>query len=315
MRTVPARGFTLMEAVVTIGIAAALLSVYSATLGASVFLRRTQHNVHAAEFIQEALDSLHTLTIADLTTRTNGVPLAVAYDRGPWKVKTTTGTPSGTKAFAMETAQTAIVEETGLKLLPGNHRSDATIVAKAYVTSASPSGWGAGITFRHRDAENQYRFRFTSGGIALDKVVAGTKTTLWSQSVTHTTNTWYTLEVVMSGTSITIKKNGTTLTTVTDSAFSKGETALLALGGARVLFDDVAVTDSGVTTTWNFDGDTDGDIPTAWERMSPYDLPSGNITLTIADHLSDSTIKQATATISWTDGSAARSVSASTLLR
>lgn len=309
------RGFTLLETLVTIALTAVLLGVYGATLGVSVFTRRGQNNVHAANFIQEALDSLQTLDFSELTNRTNGVPIGVAYDRGPWRVKTVAGSPSSPKAFAMETAQTAIIEETGLMLLPGNHRSDATITAKTLVVTGSPAGWGAGIAFRYRDAQNHYRFRFSSGGIALDRVLAGTKTTLWSQSATYNTNTWYTLEVVMSGTGYTLKKNGTTLTTVTDTSFTKGDTGLIATNAALVQFDDVAAIDSGVTTTWNFDAETDGDIPTNWERMGPYDLLQGGITLTIADYLSLSTIKQATVTVTWTDGPQTRTASSSTLIQ
>lgn len=309
------KGFTLLETLVTIGLASVLLSVYGALLGVSMFMRQTQNNVHAANFIQEELDSLHTLTFADLTTRTNGVPLGVAYNRGPWMIKNVAGAPSGTKVFGMGVAQTAIVEETGLIMFPGNQRTDATLIAKSYVSSSSPAGWGSGIAFRYRDAQNHYRFRYSSGGIALDKIAGGTKTTLWSQSATYNTNTWYTLEVVMSGTGFTLKKNGTTLTTVTDATFAKGDAGLITLNAGLVNFDDVSVTENAVTTTWNFDTETDGDVPTEWERMGPYDLPSGTITLTIADYLSDSTIKQATTTVTWSSGSVTKTVSGSTLIR
>lgn len=265
------RGFTLMEAVVSVALAAVLLSVYTSMLGATVFLRRAQYNVQAANFIQEGIDSLRTLDFAALTTRTDGRPLGVAYDRGPWQVKAIAGTPSGANAFVLQTAQTAIIEETGLKMLPGDYREDATISAKVLVESGAPAGWGAGIAFRYRDAENHYRFRFSSGGIALDKVVAGTKSTVWSQSVSHSTNTWYTLEVVTNGSSITLKKNGTTLTTATDSSFLTGDTALIALNSATARFDDVTAT-GGTTTSWNFDSNTVGTVPSDWQRYGPYDL-------------------------------------------
>ncbi len=313
-RTGTQRGFTLAEALITIGLAAVLLAVFTSVLSATMLLRRAQYNVQAASFIQEELDSLRALPYAELLTRTNGNFLGLAMTRGPWQVKVVTTPPSGTKAYAMETAQSAIVEETGLAVLPGDYREDFTsFIAKVQVQASSPAGWGAGVAFRYRDAENHYRFRLSSGGAALDKIVQGTKTTIWSNSTANATGTWYTLEVVASGNSITVKRNGTTLTTQTDSAFTTGDLALLTLNSAKAYFDDVSVT-SGSTTSWNFDGDTAGSVPTDWQRMSFYDLPSGAGTLTVANYLGDANVKQATVNVSWNDAGQTRSVSGTTLI-
>lgn len=290
-----------------------LLATYTSILTASVFLRRAQYNTQAAAFIQEELDSLRALPFASLVNRANGRFLGLSMTRGQWQVKTVTSPPSGTKALELGNAQTAIVGETGLLVLPGNYTGNATVSAKVKVLSTSPAGWGAGIALRYLDAENHYRFRFSSGGIAFDKVKNGAVTTLWSQSATYSTNTWYALEAVMSAGQFTLKRNGATITTVTDADFVTGDAALIALSGALAQADDVAVTEAAATT-WNFDADAVGILPKTWQRMSVFDLPAGSGTLTIEDHLGVPDIKKTTVTVSWNDGGATRSMSGSTLI-
>ncbi len=307
-------GFTLMEAIVTVLMAAVILTVFSSTISASYLLRKSTYAIQAGNFLREEIDSLRTLSFTELINRTNGAFLGLSLTRGPWKVKTVTSPPSGTRALAMETAQTALVSETGLAVIPGNYHADMDLTAKFDVLSSSPSGWGAGLVFDYRDSENHYRYRYSSGGLALDKVYHGTVTTLWSQSATYSAGTWYTLRVVTSGTGISLYKNGTLQTTVTDSTFSTGDAGLQTLSGALIYVDDVSITESGTATSWNFDSDTVGSMPTDWQRFVYFDLPSGVGTLTIADYLGVSTIKQVTATVTWTEGGVSKSVSGNSLI-
>lgn len=308
-------GFSLFEALIAIGLAAVLLAVFTAILAATVFLRRSQYNIQAANFIQEELDSLRTLPYTELLDRTNGRFLGLAIMRGPWVVKSDAGAspPSSPKVVAMETAQAAVIEETGLLMLPGNHRGDATVAAKVRILSSSPAGWAAGIAFRYRDAENHYRFRLTSGGAALDRIAQGVKTTLWSDSNPNSTNTWYTLEVVMAGNSFTLKSNGATLTTRTDNSFAMGGLAIISLNSALLYCDDVAVTE-GSTTTYAFDAYADGALPANWQRLSYLDLPNGNGTVTIANYLGEANMKKIDVRISWIDTGITRSVTGSTII-
>jgi len=298
---------------VTIALTTLMLAVFSGALLAMNALRSSQYRAQASDLVQEELDSLKSLPYIELVDRTNGRWLGVAMARGPWKVETDATAPSASHVLALRTAQSAVIEETGLALLPGNYRDNFTMDAKVKVLTSPPSGWGAGIVFRYRDAENHYRFRFSSGGIALDKVVQGVKSTVWSQNVSQNADTWYTLEVVATNQSITLKKNGVTLTTVTDGSFSAGDAGLITLNGALASFDDVAVTEAS-TTTWNFDADAVGALPSAWERLSPFDLPSGTATLTVGSYLGEATMKQVTATVSWDDVGITRTQSGSTLI-
>ena len=307
-------GFTLMETLIAVAMTAVILAIFTSTTSSIVFLRKAGYTVQAADFVREELDSLRTLPYAELINRTNGDFLALSLTRGPWQVKTVTSPPSGTKALAMETAQYALNHETAMLVWPGNYHKDIDYSAKIDVLSTSPNGWSAGITFHYRDPDNNYRFRYTSGGLALDRVYHGTATTVWSQSLTYSTNTWYTLRVVTTGTSIALYKNGSLLTTVTEGTFSTGDVGVVTLDGALVYVDDVSLTESAATTTYNFDSDAVGSLPTAWQRFNYFDLPSSQASLTIADYLGDTKIKQVTATISYQELGVTKTVSGTTLI-
>lgn len=314
-RSPSTKGFTLLEALIAIGLTAVILAIFTAVASTSIFLRRSGYSIQASNFVREELDALRVLPFTELINRTNGNFLGLSLTRGPWQVKQVAGTPSSPNALTLSTAiSPALVTETGLAVIPGNYHKDVDFTAKFLVQTASPSGWGTGIAFHYRDAENHYRFRFASGGIALDKVYHGTTTTLWSQSATYSTNTWYTLRLVTSGTSISMYKNGTLLTTTTDSTFSTGDIALQTLSNAIIYIDDVSIAENSVTTSWSFDSDAVGSMPTIWQRFIYEDLPSGGGTLTIANYLSQTTLKQITATVTWSDAGFSKSMTGSTLI-
>lgn len=314
-----AAGFTLLETLMTVGLVAVMLAVYSATLTSTVFLRRSQYNTLAANYIQEELDTLRTLPFSELINRTNGNFLGLAFQRGHWSIQDVSGDGQN-KRLAMDAAAPAIGDDTGLAVLPGNYRTDFTLTAKVKVDSASPAGWGGGLVFRYRDAENFYRLRYAAGGNALDKVVRGTVTTVWSDSSTCTTTiptgscwAWQTLEVVASGTSLTLKRNGSTLTTLVDTTFGAGDLGIQSKGNALISADDVSVTE-GAVTAWDFESETAGTYPIDWLRMSCFDLPGGSCSLTIENYLDETSLKKVTAVVSWLDGDSTRSSSGATVI-
>jgi hypothetical protein len=297
---------------------AVLFIAYTTILASVMFTRRASWNTLAANFIQEELDSLRTLPYADLTNRSGGNFLGVTIQRGPWEIQNLNGDGRGNRAV-LKSNPSAIVSETGLLVVPGNYRTNFTYSAKIKVAAGAPSGWGAGLAFRYRDAENHYRFRFSSGGIALDEIRGGASTTLWSQSATYNTDTWYILEVAAADNSFTLKKGTvlplTTLTTFADTTpHAIGDLALISIGNAVISVDDVSVTEGAVTTSWNFEADALGSLPDSWQRMSWFDMPGGTGTLTLDSYLAETKMKQATVNITWSDGGSTRSVSGSTVL-
>lgn len=311
-RTTDRYGFTLMESLIAIALIAMLLAVYLTVLGSIFFMRRLQFNIQAANFIQEEIEVLRSLDFTELTNRTDGNFLGLPFTRGDWSVEVVDASGQG-NTMALPAAETALVGETGMIVVPGNYRTDFTYSAKIRVDNTSPSGWDAGIGFRYRDAENHYRFRITSGGVALDKVDDGTVTSLWSQSTSLGTDTWYTLEVIANDSEFILKRDGIILTTHNDTTYTTGDLTLMTMDGALVAFDDVTITESS-TTTYDFSAYTTGELPSDWERLSVVDLPLGTGMLTIADHLGNTEIKEVTIIVSWMDGIFTKSMTGVSLI-
>lgn len=298
-KTAGTGGFTLLETIITVGLMAMILSVYLTVLGSLFFLRRLQFNVQAANYVQEEIETLRSLPFEELLDRTDGRFLGLPVIRGSWGVEYIDAVQGN--AMEIDSAETPVIDETGLMIVPGNYREDFTYEAKVRVDPSSAAGWGAAIAFRYRDAENHYRFRITSGGIALDKVEHGTTTNLWTQNTPLSTGTWYTLTVVAAGTDITLSRDGVILTTVSDTTFLTGDLALMTLNGGPVAFDDISVTEL-TTTAWDFSAYATGAVPTEWQRLSYENLPGGTGTLTIEDYLNSDGIKMITVTVEWLDG-------------
>jgi hypothetical protein len=224
----------------------------------------------------------------------------------------------GGRRLALKTAAPAKATETGLAIVPGNYRDNFTLTAAIKIPAAAPDGGNAGLAFRYRDAENHYRFRFNytaPTGLALDKVYHGTVTTVWSSAATFSKDTWYTLQVTAARNAFTVTQGSTTTTyTDTNNPLIAGNLALISLGGATPLYDDVAVTEISGTTTWNFNSDTLGRLPKPWQRLSYVDLPGGAGTLTISNYLSETSMKKATVTITWQDAGKTRHATDTTVL-
>ena len=316
-------GFTLIETVIAIALMGVMLSIYTTTLLSTVMLRRGQYHTQAANYIQEELDTLRSLPFSELLTRTNGNFLGLARQRGPWKVVTVAGDGQN-KRLMLATTPTALINETGLAVLPGNYRADFTLSAKIKVDSGSPANWKAGLAFRYRDPENYYRFRFRDGGYALEKVYHGAVTTLDSDTISCTTSlpsgtcwNWHTLQVTAAANTFVLRHDGScfkSCTPITDATFTAGDLAVISIDGARISADTVAVTEGATTTDWNFESTAENAYPADWQRISYLDLPNGAGALTIENYLSEATMKKATATVSWNDSGITRSVTGSTVI-
>lgn len=296
----PRAGFSLVEVLVSIALTAVMLAMFSGVLATVGAFKRNDFRFQAANFVREEIDALHAIPYAELIDQADGAFLGLAFTRGAWQVKGEPTAPSGSQVMEL-TAATApsLIEETGLLVEPTDYHDDFTFTVKVRTKSASPLGWGTAVAFRYRDASNHYRFRLTNGGYALDRVLHGTVKTLWAQSTTVNTNSWYSLAVRCSGSTIDLWSNGSHLTSTVDTAFSDGDIALMSLNGALLQADDVTVSQGGEVGNWKFDSDPVGTMPTDWQRFVYFDLPSGRGTLTIADYRGLTGLKQVTATVTW----------------
>ncbi len=77
-------------------------------------------------------------------------------------------------------------------------------------------------------AANYYAFYVTTGARALIKIVAGSKTSLASDSVTCSVND--VLKLVVAGTSLTAYVNGVSVLTATDSSLASGSAGVAGIG-------------------------------------------------------------------------------------
>lgn len=115
-------------------------------------------------------------------------------------------------------------------------QSDVTISLKIYGDIAN----GGGITFRAVDVNNLWFVDVDSSGSSLYKVVAGSFTQVATAMGAFTIGD--TMSVVLSGTSVIVKRNSTTIHSSTQSQFSTATKHGLRLYGTSARLEDVLVT-------------------------------------------------------------------------
>ncbi|MBN1128382.1 MAG: hypothetical protein JXA71_05315 [Chitinispirillaceae bacterium] len=108
--------------------------------------------------------------------------------------------------------------------------------------SGNPS---MGIYFRYVDTNNYYRLLLDAAGVAfVSRVVGGTSTDLFVQSIAFDKNIWYTMTVECRDSLLTFRVTGGSLnvgTAVVDSAFTQGRLGILASQNGTVYSDDIII--------------------------------------------------------------------------
>jgi pectate lyase len=125
--------------------------------------------------------------------------------------------------------------------------TDYSVQARVKALSFNGSDRFVALLARAQSATSYYYLSLRSGNtVQLKKLVNGTGTTLSSTAFTVSTNTWYTLRIEVSGTTLRGFVNGALVGTATDSQFSSGRTGL-ATFNATASFDDVSVESTDTT--------------------------------------------------------------------
>ncbi len=124
---------------------------------------------------------------------------------------------------------------------------------------------------RYRDGNNFYAASMQDDTLEIRKKVSGSSTTLASKSYTASTGTWYTIRLVMSGSSLSLYVNGTLQLTATDSSLSSGAVGLLPYK-VTAKYDNIIVDDLG--------GGTSTPTPTPSVGATPTPTPSSGSTPT-----------------------------------
>jgi len=155
--------------------------------------------------------------------------------------------------------------DTHYKITAGDSWTDYTFSAEVKGVDNDRSG----ITFRITDASNYYLLRQEFGGanwnFHLQKVVSGGQTDLATAINNYGTDTgqvnsqttFYTLKVVISGTSIKAYVDDVLKFDVTDSTYSTGSAGLWTDSQTNAEFDDALVTNGSAAKKWGECSDCD----------------------------------------------------------
>lgn len=302
------RGFSLPEILILIALLSASTAVFSVASGA-VRLRNTSwHTTQAIALAEQATTAAQLLPTTALTDRTNAPAIGFIEHRGAWAVQATNGAPSLPNTLTVTSSSPALSGVTAAARIPTSPFRNGTVSASLLTPSVFPSGWRGGLLFRARDLGNGYRLRIDATTLVFEKAVDGVTTTLYSLTRTHTANTWTQIAITGNGSTLSVAENGTTLTTLTDSTWTDGESGLLLLGPGTTAFDNVSVS-GDVTGSWNFDTDTVGNAPALWRSLGGDSLPSGTLTVTIDHPTTGGTLARIVTTVQWTESRSRRSVS------
>ncbi len=123
--------------------------------------------------------------------------------------------------------------------------TDYTVTARVKPTAASGSNRFVAVLARAQSTTSYYYLALRTGNtVELKKLVGGTSTTLASAPVAVSLNTWYTLSLEVSGSTLRGSVNGGAPLVATDGQFASGQIGL-ATYSLSARFDDVVVTGVG----------------------------------------------------------------------
>jgi hypothetical protein len=121
--------------------------------------------------------------------------------------------------------------------------TDLTVRVRCRPDSGS-TDQACGIMFRLRDSENYYitRANALEGNVRLYRTVAGDRQEFASANRSVTAGRWHTLEATARGSSFTIRWDGETVITATDTTFTSGKIGLWTKADSVTSFDDLEAT-------------------------------------------------------------------------
>jgi pectate lyase len=121
-----------------------------------------------------------------------------------------------------------------------------TVTARVKLTAVNGTNRFAAVLARVQSNTSYYYLALrTNNTVELKKLVGGSSTTLATAPVTVTLNTWYTLSLTASGSTLTGRVDAGVPLTATDSQFATGQVGLATFNAAANV-DDVLVVDTAV---------------------------------------------------------------------
>lgn len=125
----------------------------------------------------------------------------------------------------------------------GSAWTNYSVEAKVKVDNFNGSN-RAYVCGRYKDGNNYYAASLMSNALEIRKKVSGSSTTIASKSYTVATGTWYTVKLVMNGSSISMYVNGALQLSATDASLASGAVGLVPYK-VTAKYDDIIVDDLG----------------------------------------------------------------------
>ncbi len=150
--------------------------------------------------------------------------------------------------------------------------TDQSVQARVKVTNFNGSN-RALVCARMADGNNYYAVSIQSNRLELRKKVNGSTTTLASKTMTFAANTWYTIKLQVSGSTLTAFVNGSQQLTATTTGRTSGVAGLIGWKAA-VNFDDVVVDNLGGGSSTPAPTATAAPTPTPTKTPAPTPTPS-----------------------------------------
>ncbi|OAS21225.1 family 16 glycoside hydrolase [Paenibacillus oryzisoli] len=175
-----------------------------------------------------------------------------------------------------------------------------SVQAKVKMTGQGYGGTGASLLFRYQDANNMYAVQLNKadGQIKVLKKQAGTWTTVGTPVTQQFEwNQWYTVKVIVNGSSIICYLDGTEKINMTDTTFSTGKIGFKAYNIASV-YDDVSVKDLAGANLFsdNFD---DGDSVGWTQVLGTWSIITDGINKLLAANSNSGEYVISTGNTSW----------------
>lgn len=312
--------------------------VYAGLANVRQLNRRTLMKIQAAAIANEEIAALKRYDISALPNQTNGSFIGMLYNSGNWIIATDAGAGHSAPHVLDLSAATGFSGKVSGRLqYPAGSYGNATHQVRVNFRNDTAAGTAVGLYFRATDANNGYRLLVAPSGTDLDSTVVGQQNWVLEKLINGAvvaprllsisvpgigTNAWYTIKVVAANASLKtyLDGSGQDSGTLTDGDFTDGLAAIIGWGGVHAWFDDAETVVGAVTTTWGFD--TSSDFPAAWVRLGLNDLPdgtasfddNGKLTLAAFPNTNSVNLKQATVTVSWTQGSGTANYTTTALL-
>ena len=306
-------GFTFVEVLVSISLLLVLAFIIDVLLIDRILQTRTNNEALAHQIAQQELEALRDHPFSLLTTTTDGLFKGILFNKGEITVASSSIAVSGNNIINMESTSSTVTTTAHL-VLPKNAYDDVTISTQFRIFNDSPSAYGGGILFNALDENNGYIIRLSSSNdVFLDIIQDGAVTNLISQLYTVSTDTWYALDLTLSGSSIDLDINSLPIFTTSDTTFEEGYAAIVATDEAHLAIDDITITEAA-SESWNFDNFDLGKLTGEWQRPGLSNLPSSTAKLNINNYLGSDEIKEVSAIVEWLENDSMKSIEESTLI-